>query len=174
MGNLEEDSAVEGGNGHWKATLNPDWEIWGPNGGYLASIALRAAGAHSDLLRPASMACHYLDVARFDDLRLRTSTLRASRRAESVEVVATQDDGTVLAALVWLVAGELDGLSCDAGPPPEVPDPDALPSVDELVSDEERRGGFVGGRAEVWSSGTLLASATQQMLCRAVPGTGRR
>jgi acyl-CoA thioesterase len=130
MANLEADTALEGSDGDWKAELSPDWEIWGPNGGYLASIALRAAGAHSSLRRPASLACHYLDVARFEVLRLRTRTLRASRRAESVEVTATQDGRVVLVALVWVVADDLDGLSCDAGPPPEVPAPAELTSTD--------------------------------------------
>jgi acyl-CoA thioesterase len=142
MANLEADTAVEGSDGDWKAELSPDWEIWGPNGGYLASIALRAAGAHGRLGRPASLACHYLDVARFDELRLRTRTLRASRRAESVEVTATQDDRVVLVALAWVVADGLDGLSCDAGPPPGVPAPAALASTDELLSGEERQPTF--------------------------------
>ncbi len=138
MANLEADTAVEGSDGEWKAELSSDWEIWGPNGGYLASIALRAAGAHSKLRRPASLACHYLDVARFDELRLRARTLRASRRAESVEVTATQGGRVVLVALVWVVADDLGGLSCDAGPPPEVPAPPALASTDELVSGTEQ------------------------------------
>jgi acyl-CoA thioesterase len=142
MGSLDQDTVVEGADGDWKAVLSPDWEIWGPNGGYLASVALRAAGAHSSLGRPASLSCHYLDVARFEQLRLRTRTLRTSRRAESVEVVATQDGRTVLAALVWLVADDLGGLSCDAGPAPDVPDPLALASTDELVSDEDRKAGY--------------------------------
>ena len=34
--------------------MSRDWEIWGPNGGYVASIALRAAGAHSRFDRPGS------------------------------------------------------------------------------------------------------------------------
>jgi acyl-CoA thioesterase len=88
------------------------------------------------------LSCHYLDVARFEQLRLRTRTLRASRRAESVEVVATQDDRTVLAALVWLVADDLGGLSCDAAPAPDAPEPLVLASTDELLSEEHRQGGF--------------------------------
>jgi hypothetical protein len=43
-----------------------DWEIWGPNGGYVAAIALRAAGAATHLRRPASFACHFLSVGEFD------------------------------------------------------------------------------------------------------------
>jgi hypothetical protein len=45
MGDLERDTRLAGGEGRYTATLSRDWEIWGPNGGYLASLALRAAGA---------------------------------------------------------------------------------------------------------------------------------
>ena len=38
-------------------------EIWGPMGGYVASVALRAAGAHSRFDRPASIVGHFLGVA---------------------------------------------------------------------------------------------------------------
>lgn len=43
MGDFEIDTALAGGNGRYVAHLSEDWEIWGPNGGYLAAIALRAA-----------------------------------------------------------------------------------------------------------------------------------
>ena len=48
-----------------EATLSADWEIWGPCGGYVAALALRAAGAESPFARPASFFCHYLSVAAF-------------------------------------------------------------------------------------------------------------
>jgi len=38
------DTALEGGDGRYRAHLSPDWAIRGPNGGYLAVIAVRAAG----------------------------------------------------------------------------------------------------------------------------------
>jgi hypothetical protein len=47
------------------AMVHDDWEIWGPQGGYVAAIALRAAGAASPFARPASFFCHYLSVAQF-------------------------------------------------------------------------------------------------------------
>ena len=46
MGDLAADTAVEPlGDGRYRASVSRDWEIWGPMGGYIASIALRAAGA---------------------------------------------------------------------------------------------------------------------------------
>src|SRR5688500_10807325 len=43
MGNLQEDTRVEGRDGRYTAKLSPDWDFWTPNGGYLSAIALRAA-----------------------------------------------------------------------------------------------------------------------------------
>ena len=44
MGDLANDTEVRGGDGHYTCELSRDWEIWGPNGGYIAAIVLRAAG----------------------------------------------------------------------------------------------------------------------------------
>jgi hypothetical protein len=51
MGNLDDDTKLIGGEGLYTARLAPDWKIWGPNGGYVAAIALRGAGQL--LCRPA-------------------------------------------------------------------------------------------------------------------------
>ena len=45
MGQLQIDTAISRDGDRLTAVLNEDWKIWGPNGGYVASIALRAAGA---------------------------------------------------------------------------------------------------------------------------------
>ena len=138
MGDLERDTGVTGGDGTYRASLSADWEIWGPNGGYLAAVALRAAGAHSGLARPASLLCHFLDVADFADVTLETTTLRRSRRAESTRVTMTQDGRAVLEALVWSVTGDLQGLVHDAAPSPTVPGPDGLLSTEEHLGTDER------------------------------------
>lgn len=137
MGNFGDDTAVEGGGGAWSAELSDDWNIWGPNGGYLAAIALRAAGAHSPLPRPASFLCHYLGVARFDRVDLTTTTLRAAKRAHSVRVTMTQDGQPILEALVWTTADALGGLSHDAATTPDVPEVEGLPTTEELLAGEE-------------------------------------
>ncbi len=138
MGDLERDTAIAGEDGHYRATLSADWEIWGPNGGYMAAVALRAAGAHSGLARPASLVCHFLDVAQFAGVTLRAETLRRSRRAESTRVSMTQDGRLVLEALVWSVSDRLHGLVHDAAPAPEVPPPAMVPSVDERLGEDQR------------------------------------
>lgn len=138
MGDLEHDTALSGGAGSYRASLSADWEIWGPNGGYLAAVALRAAGAHSGLGRPASLACHFLGVAEFDEVTVETTTLRRSRRAESTRVSMSQGGQPVLEALVWSVERGLEGLVHDAAPAPTVPGPEELPSLDELLGEDER------------------------------------
>jgi hypothetical protein len=55
MGDFEVDTRVEGSGGKYRADLSADWEIWGPNGGYVAAIALRAAGCEAEIPRPATI-----------------------------------------------------------------------------------------------------------------------
>src|SRR6266576_6819006 len=99
MGDLAIDTAVDGGDGRYTARLSRDWEIWGPNGGYVASIALRGAGAHARFDRPASLVGHFLGVASFDaPLEVRVTTLRAAKRAESIRVSLTQGDQPIFDA----------------------------------------------------------------------------
>jgi acyl-CoA thioesterase-2 len=137
MGDLAQDTALEGARGRYRVQLSRDWEIWGPNGGYLAAIALRAAGAETALRRPASFSCHYLSVATFETADLHVVTLRASKRAAALRVSMTQKERTILEALVWVI-GDVDGLVHDFAPMPDVPLPGTLRSFEELVPPEER------------------------------------
>jgi len=91
MGDLAADTAVEGSDGRYQAALSRDWEIWGPNGGYIAAVALRAAGAYSRFDRPITLVGHFLGVADFDaPVDLDVTTLREAKRAQSVRVSMTQ------------------------------------------------------------------------------------
>src|SRR6059036_459132 len=113
MGDLASDTAVEGLDGRYTARFSRDWEIWGPNGGYIASLALRAAGAHSRFDRPASLVGHFLGVATFDrPLDIRVETLRPAKRAESIRVSLSQGDDPIFEAMVWAV-GDVNGLDHD-------------------------------------------------------------
>ena len=45
MGKLQIDTAIQQDGERLTCVLHKDWNIWGPNGGYVASVAQRAAGA---------------------------------------------------------------------------------------------------------------------------------
>lgn len=135
MGDLEVDTRVEKTDAGYTANISRDWEVWGPNGGYVASIALRAAGAASRFQRPASFSAHYLGVANFDRVELEVRVLKAAKRAESLRVSMTQQGNPIMEALVWTI-DTLSGLEHDESQRPDVPPPDQLKSWEELAPDE--------------------------------------
>lgn len=135
MGDLDKDTSVKGGDGLYRASLSEEWEIWGPQGGYVASVALRAAGAHSPFPRPASFFCHFVNVGSFGEVEIRVETLRRSRRAESMRVALLQQDRVIMEALVWTV-DRLSGLDHLDAPAPEVSKPAETKSWGELYADD--------------------------------------
>ncbi len=64
-------------------------------------MLLRAAGAHSDFPRPASLAVQFLGVARFAPVDLHAETLQAGRRSQCVRVAMTQEGRPISHAVVW-------------------------------------------------------------------------
>jgi acyl-CoA thioesterase II len=118
MGDLALQTSVEpAGEGRYRAMVDQDWEIWGPCGGYVAAIALRAAGAESPFARPASFFCHYLSVAAFAPVDLVVTPLRSGRTVLAQRVEMTQDGRPVLDGMVWSV-GQVEGLEhVDLAPP---------------------------------------------------------
>jgi acyl-CoA thioesterase II len=143
MGDLALETAVtpvgppdDAGVQRFEAQVHRDWEIWGPEGGYVAAIALRAAGAVSPFARPASFYCHYLSVAAFEPVDLVVTPLRSGRTVLAQRVAMTQHGRPVLEAMVWSL-GEVEGLEHDDHRAPDVPDPDELRSPQEVWPDRE-------------------------------------
>jgi acyl-CoA thioesterase len=134
LGDFAVDTAVSGADGRYTATLSPEWEIWGPNGGYVATIALRAAGAESRFTRPATFTGQFLSVARFEPVELHVELLRSTKTAEALRVSMTQGDRTILEAHVWTV-GDIDGLTHDDAPMPSVAPPRDVLSREERMRD---------------------------------------
>jgi acyl-CoA thioesterase-2 len=128
--------------------VHPDWEIWGPCGGYVAAIALRAAGAESPFARPASFFCHYLSVAAFAPVDLVVTPLRSGRTVLAQRVEMSQDGKAVLDAMVWSV-GDVAGLEHDDASPPQVTDPLDTPvhtwlrAAEDDGKEDETRSPFV-------------------------------
>jgi acyl-CoA thioesterase len=134
MGDLAADTAIEAvGPGRYRAHISKDWELWGPSGGYLAAIALRTAGAHTRMAKPASISCHYLAIGRFTAVELEVTTLQSGRRAESLRVSMVQDGKLILEAIVRTVAAEVAALQQQLARMPDVPMPDELPSAASTV-----------------------------------------
>ena len=126
VGDFENDTAVEGADGRYRAVLSDAWELWGPAGGYVSAVALRAAGAHSRFRRPASYACNYLAVASFAPIEIEVATIRAAKRSEALRVTLIQKDQAFLDATIWTIDEGMHGIEYDASPMPEVPGPDGL------------------------------------------------
>jgi acyl-CoA thioesterase II len=102
MSAFEHDTRVREEGGKLLATFSRNWEIWGPNGGYVASIALRAAGKvvppdH----RPATFSCQYLSVGQFADVEIDAEPARKGRNAWCVNVVLRQGEKRILQAQIW-------------------------------------------------------------------------
>jgi len=124
-------------DGSFSRVLHRDWEIWGPNGGYLGALALRAAGAHCGRARPANATVHFLGVANFDEpVELVPTTLRASKVATSVRVRMEQAGRPVLEALVWGIDAGLAGLEHAYGEPPAVAHWADLPTIQDRAAAE--------------------------------------
>src|SRR5271156_6114311 len=136
---LEHATRVEADAGSYHARLSEDWEIWGPNGGYLATIALRAAGMVAQLERPASFYCHFLSSPAFDAVQLDVRVLKQGRRAESFAVEMTQADKPILHALVK-TAADAPGYGHQHLHPPAVPSPADLKTYQRV--DDPQHPGF--------------------------------
>lgn len=134
MGDFERDTRVDGSAGRYGATLSEDWRIWGPNGGYLAAIALRAAGREAAIPRPASFQGHFLAVGRFAAVQLEVEAIRRGRRSESFRVRMLQDGKPLLEGLVRTAAAG-PGLEHDAATMPDVAPAASLRNVEELRRD---------------------------------------
>lgn len=131
LGNFDHDTKVEGGHGVYTALVSPEWEIWGPVGGYMATIALRAGAAEAKIQNPASIYVQFLRPARFDRVDVRVTVIHAGRRAESIRVSISQDGKPVVEALLrTALPGE--GLEHHAVTAPAAPAPEELPTLEEL------------------------------------------
>lgn len=117
---------LDGADGEYEIELSDNWQLWGPSGGYLSAIALRAAGEVAQLERPASFYCHFVRAPKFGPAAVKATMVRPGRRAESIAVEIHQDGKLMLTALVRTVA-PADGFAHQLNDAPDVAPPDDLP-----------------------------------------------
>ena len=136
MGALQADTAVRRDGERLSAQLSRDWEIWGPNGGYLSVIALRAAGAVAPAdHRPASLSVQYIGVADFSEVEAEVVPVKQGRSAWLMNVRLLQGGKAFLQAQVW-TTNRVDGPITEEAAPPDVPHPDTLKSIAEHLGPE--------------------------------------
>ncbi len=116
---FDADTALEeAGDGAWRAWAPEHWFVArGPNGGYLAALAARAAEAVAG--RPLrTLALHFVAAPAVGPLDVRASVERAGRSYSAVSVRIEQDGAPMTLGLATL--GELpdDGPAWDAAPMP--------------------------------------------------------
>lgn len=121
----------------YQRTLSQDWSIWGPNGGYVAAVALWAAKRASGRARPANASVHFLGVASYDGpVTVTTEVLRSARQATSVAARIEQGGKPIVAAMVWAIDDGVAGLAHDDAPMPDVPTWRDCPTVAERLAAE--------------------------------------
>jgi hypothetical protein len=102
MGLLQADTAIDGRDGNFTAVLSPDWEIVGPNGGYLSAIVLRAVGAAAPAgHRPVSYSCQYLSRPRDRRVEISTEAVARGRTMWCFRATLGTGDGAALQAQIW-------------------------------------------------------------------------
>jgi acyl-CoA thioesterase len=130
---LADDTALTVTDSGFQASLNPDWEIFGMCGGYLAAVALRAAGLFSGRARPASIMCAFLRGAKPGPIAVEARGIGKARRTETVGVRLVQNGRQVMEAMVTTTDDALDGPRHDAAPMPAADPPEELTALDDLV-----------------------------------------
>lgn len=124
------------GDGSLSGELSPAWEVWGPQGGYLAAVALRAAGASMNRARPASINVHFVGAGSSGPVEIAVETNRDTSVGTSVSLRVMQQsergERTILTGSVWGIDDGLPGLEHRMTETPTSPlSPDGLMSVRE-------------------------------------------
>lgn len=131
----------------------PGWDIWGPNGGYVAALAYAALQEASPFERTANFHCVYLRPARHGPCSIEVTSLRRGSSVEVLRATLLQDDKPVLSATATFVSKDLPGLEhVDANWGDALP-PEQVASYDEVAPDFQswpRYWRSVEGRPLLW------------------------
>ena len=122
---LLEHCKLTGEAGRFKGRIHQDWEIWGPNGGYLSAIAMNAVAQMTPFSQPVSFYAMYLGVGAFDEVDLSVTPVRVGRNTGVYTVEMVQNDRKLLQAQV-ITANEQDGFEHQDSLPPFKILPDEL------------------------------------------------
>jgi len=115
--------------GRFTSSIDGDWSTpIGPNGGYVAALAVRALEAGMNAggeRRLRSVTLHYMRSPAVGHIDLTVEAARTGRRFSTGRLTATQDGREVLAAIATFGAPELEQIMSWSYPMPEVLPPPA-------------------------------------------------
>lgn len=130
-------TTIAEGQGRYSATLDSTWAgPFGPNGGYVAAILLRAA--LTELARPElpprTLTVHYLRAADGGPVELHANVLRSGRHNATLQAGVAQHGRLVSTALITCSAPRPQALTLSL-PAPDAPRPEELDELSPEVFD---------------------------------------
>lgn len=118
----------------FRVELDPNWDIWGPAGGYIAAIALRAVcGRADDGHRPLTLTGQFLRVAKPGTLEVQVEQVKTGATA-LFTVRLHQEGKPVFLAQIWTSTRAEPSLPVMPAAP-HLEAPHQLRSQDELVAE---------------------------------------
>src|SRR5215218_10406046 len=134
MSKFERDTNVtEVEAGVFEGHISRDWWIvFGPNGGFLAAMLVKAMGAAvgDDTRAARSLTIHYAAAPAEGPLRIRTTIERAGRSLTTVSARMEQEDRLIALAIGAFSSERLPAIRFNEAPAPSVPPPEEVPIVE--------------------------------------------
>src|SRR3954469_13381890 len=131
MSKFERDTSVrEIDPGVFEGHVNRDWWIvFGPNGGFLAAMFVRAMqSAVDDHTRSArSLTIHYTAAPKEGPVRIRTTVERAGRGMTTVSARMEQEGRLIALAIAAFSAPRTAAIDYSERPAPDIPPPEEVP-----------------------------------------------
>jgi acyl-CoA thioesterase len=134
MSKFDRDTSVtEVDPGVFEGHVNRDWWIvFGPNGGVIAAMLVKAMGAavddHSRM--PRSLTIHYTQAPAEGSVRIHTTVERAGRSLTTVSARMEQDGRLIALAIGAFSSARLAAVEFNDVPAPDVPAPEDVPAVE--------------------------------------------
>jgi len=133
---LAEATAVaETGGGSYSGEIQPGWDIMGnANGGYLLSIAARAAAHAADRPDPVSVTAHYLRPGKAGPVSIETDLLRSGRRFSVVRSMMAADKTLVAVLGTYGTLEPSESVERLESGPPDLPPPEECTPIEPTES----------------------------------------
>jgi acyl-CoA thioesterase len=89
-------------DGIYSAVLSKSWDVWGPNGGYLCALMMKAVGEEAQGCVPVSYMGQYLRSPRFDAVHINVECIKRGKLTSAYDVCMVQDEKIMVRATVWV------------------------------------------------------------------------